>query len=245
MRSSDKTQALSTMSTRQKVTAVVFLIIVIVVIWQLISLMGGGSTPPVVKSSKQPTAQNGNMQAQGPNPVQQMSIPKPAELPKPNPAPTDPRLAEMQQQMEDKYISAITELQILKINREIAEANQAIMTAKLATVTAQKGIVTLLAPTPITQETYSKTLVNPTGTGTGANAAPPPANTAVKYTVISVTQLQNTWGAVIGANGQLYNVQIGDVLPPDGSTVEAIDNSGVVLTDKTGQKNKLSLVPII
>lgn len=73
-----------------------------------------------------------------------------------------------------------------------------------------------------------------------APAAPAPAN----YIAISVSQLLNKWSAVIGYQGKLYNVFVGDVLPPDGSTVIAIDKYSVVL-EKDGAQRKVSLVPII
>jgi hypothetical protein len=62
--------------------------------------------------------------------------------------------------------------------------------------------------------------------------------------VISVSQLQNRWGAVLGYQGNLYSVFSGDVLPPDGSKVISISKSGVIL-EKNGIRTLVSMVPVI
>src|SRR5690606_24594193 len=137
---------------------------------------------------------------------------------------------------------AVNELQMLKIQRDIAETNKAIAGAKLDTVNAQKNIVTLLAPEQ--PSNYAQHLVNPTGAAAPTAGTPPPTIIEVPYTVISVTEIQGRWGAVIGAQGKLYNVHVGDVLPADKSKVISINKSGVVL-EKDGVKKIVSLVPII
>lgn len=244
----DKTPSLQSMTTRQKVTGVIFVIILIIVIWQLIGLFRGRSTAPTVPSTKPAHMVSGPTSPQ-------LSKPSPTNL-KTTAAPLSQRemeLMQLQQQTEAKYIAAINELQMLKIQRDIAQTNQEIARAKLETVTAQQGIVQLLSPQPSTPATYARGLVNPV---TGAPATPTPpqpttpvaaapaVQTEVSYSVISVSQLQSRWSAVLGYQGNLYSVFVGDVLPPDNSTVVAISKAGVVL-QKDGARRKVSLVPII
>ena len=142
-------------------------------------------------------------------------------------------LVRLQQETQAKYVAALNELQMLKIAREIAQTNQAIAAARLATVTAEKNTLLLLSPPP---PAYAQGLVTPVS-GTPSMSSP-------GYTVVSVSQLQNRWNAVLGYQDKLYSVSIGDVLPSDGSTVVSISRSGVVL-EKDGAKRKISMVPII
>src|SRR5579862_3301069 len=122
------------LTTRQKVITVIFVLIVIFLIWQVIRLLHvGGSTSA-------PTPAANAVAANTP----QMSVPKPAALPKPaDVSANDAVLQRMQQQTEAQYVVALNELQMLKISRDIAEANKAIATAKLDTVTAQKNTLDL------------------------------------------------------------------------------------------------------
>lgn len=247
---SDK-QMLSGMTMRQKLTAGALVLILIVIIWQVVGLFGGGSSVP----STPAPVDNRSMAAASP----QAMAPQPAQLVKLQ-APTSEREAELvklQQETQAKYLAALNELQMLKVTRDIAEANQAITAAQLATVTAQKNIVNLLAPQqPVMPSDYAKGLVNPVSSGnvvtsasstSGQTTAPVVQTTSqqeVNYSVISVSQLQYRWSAVLGYQGSLYNVSVGDVLPADGSVVKSIDKTGVVL-ERDGTRKKVSLVPVI
>jgi type IV pilus biogenesis protein PilP len=181
-----------------------------------------------------------------------MPTPQPAQLPQVAKAPLSDReqaLMALQQETQAKYLAALNELQMLKVQKDIAETNKAIVTAKLDTVTAQKNMVDLLEPSkPVaTQADYSQNLVNPTGasagvTPGGAAASSAPVDT---YTVISVSHLQGRWNAVMGYQGKLMNVFVGDVLPADGSQVTNIDKTGVTLKLKDGDTKKISMVSII
>ena len=117
------------------------------------------------------------------------------------------------------------------------------MTAKLDTVTSEKKVVDLLAPpVPVaTAATYAQGLEGIDGHKSTTTTSSP--QTEANYTVISVSQLQSKWGAVLGYQGSLYNVSLGDVLP-DKSIVLHIDKSGVIL-EKDSVRKKISLVPII
>ncbi len=263
-----KLQAVTSMSTRQKVTIAVFVVVVLVVLWEVIGLFGGG-TPSAPRTQTTTTTTTEHMTATGPggamgggpiSPMQQQ--PQSAQLIKQEPmTQREMELMKLQQETQAKYLSAINELQLLKVSKDIAETNQAIAKAKLATIAAEKNIVTLLSP-PVPQVTpagYAASLVNQ-GSGAVASApAQPPAQTpppsqvtttttttqpAASYTVVSVSQLQYRWNAVLGYQGNLYNVSVGDVLPADGSKVISIDKSGVWL-EKNNAKKKISLIPII
>lgn len=255
---SDKAAMLSGLTTRQKVMAGVFVVIVLVLIWQVAGMFGSAeeaAAPPPVKPAPAMNAMGaaapGSAPAMSPQgtmpPVSgQLAQKKPEE-------PLSPREAELmklQQETEAKYIAALNELQMLKVQREIAENTKAISTAKLDTVKAQKGIVDLLTKPEqtATPEQYAQGLVAPTpaaqpvpSSGMPVEAEP---KAEVTYTVISVSQLQYKWNAVLGYKGRLYSVSTGDVLPADGSKVISIDKSGVVL-EKDGTQKKLSMVPII
>lgn len=264
---SDKSLPTSSMTTRQKLTIVALIIVVLLIVWEIYSLFGSGSSTPSIKPT--PTANHppAAMNSSTPNGMMpQTPPPQPAQLMKPQQismTPEEANLMRMQQQSESQYLSAINQLQMLKVERDIAETNKAIMTAKLETVTAEKRIVDLLQPPapPPTTATYARGLVNPVSTNvepanvhppmtttvTTTTPTPPPAPTVtpdVNYTVISVSRLQNRWAAVVGYQGSLFNVSVGDILPPDSSMVISIGRSGILL-EKKGVKRKISLVPII
>lgn len=255
MAMADIVQKFKGMTTRQKAITGVILLVVIIVIWQIMGLFGGETAPPPPPSAKSAMLAAGpqGMHAQGAGPIispQQMR-PQPAPLQKQTAmSEREIELLKLQQETQTKYLSALNELQMLKVERELAETTQAIAVAKLATITAQKNIVDLLVPPApaITAETYAKGLagraVAPAAQMVEQVPAAPVQPTEVTYTVISVSQLQYKWNAVLGYKGNLYNVSIGDVLPPDGSKILSIDRTGVLL-DKNGAKKKISLVPII
>lgn len=243
-------KAISTMDSRQKVIAVVFVLILLFLAWLVYGMFSSGSSsaPPAIQSatSKPLNASGGGM----PTGPALPKAPQPAELPK-QPAPLTPRetqLLQMQQETEMKYLTALNELQMLKIERDIAETNKAIAAAKFDTVTAQKNTLNLLkppAPVP-TPASYAQGLVSPTGAAVGPpqGMIRPPSEPEANYTVISVSFLRQQWNAVIGYQGNLYSVHIGDILPVDGSRVVRIDKSGLIL-EKNGIERKISMVPII
>lgn len=240
----DKTQALANMSTRQKATAAVVAVVVIIVVWQIFGLFGGGKSAPKIEATNtamtKPAAGGapsgaGEMQPQVPTP-------RPADLPPAqNLSESEAQMLKMQQDTQAKYLEAMNELQMLRVARDIAQTNKDISAANLAKVSSDKKIIDILAPPvpPPTPATYAKNMTAPTQPTTESVVSQ-----EIKYTVISVSQLQYRWAAVIGWQGNLYNVHVGDVLPPDGSTVVSIAKDGVVLS-KDGVKKKISLVPII
>ncbi|HVY53654.1 MAG TPA: type IV pilus biogenesis protein PilP [Gammaproteobacteria bacterium] len=253
------------MPARQKVSALIFLIIAGVIIWQVIGLFRGssGSNDKIVASAPSKPALSSNApnvgNAASPNianggikpaanvpavphspaaaPTQSPILSKPA----PETVPPITTLSAQQAREQNKYVSAINELQMLKIQKEIAETNQAIVTAKLATVTAEKSITSTLTPPPAVPTTP------PPSTASGSSTPPPGAPSSAEqpaiknsYVVYSVSMEQDQWHAVIGYQGSYFNVTVGDILPSDGSKVTAIDQKGVTL-QLGGMEHKIPL----
>lgn len=247
MKSNKTPSTLSGMTTRQKVVAVIFVLVLIFLIWEVYGLMGGGSSSvPKTKISTAKNAPHAKFAAAEMTPQHEHLI-------KPPPAPLNQRelqLLQLQQETEAKYVSTVNQLQLLKLSRDIAETNQAIMNAKLATITSEKKIIDMLKPPPPPPPppptTYTHGLVNPTPVSvtTHVEHAPATPELEVNYSVVSVTELHGRWSAVIGYQGNLYHIAVGDILPPDDSRVVHIDRTGVIL-EKSGVKKKFSLVSII
>jgi type IV pilus biogenesis protein PilP len=258
-------------TTKQKLMAVGVVVILLIVIWQVVDLFGGGSgeSPPAPiqnGATKPPTQMTATMPGTPANPSAPAvggqaptGVGQPPAIIQPQPAPiqreqtlsgTD--LLRNQQEEQKKYLASVNELQMLKLQRDIAETNQGIAAAKLATATTEQNINNLLTkpmPAPVPVGEYANRLAAPTAAGMPSGVpgtAPPPevpANEAA-YIVISVSMQLNRWTAVLGYQGKLYNVMIGDVLPVDGWTVASITKEGVILK-KDDVKRKISLVPVI
>lgn len=242
----DKMQALSSMSNRQKATAGIVVVVVLILLWQLSSMFGGGSNTPVITPKPAPAkmaaaAGNASPAAMAPG-MQTPNVPATVDIMQTQPqTEREAMLMKLQAETQEKYLAAINELQVLKVNKEIAVTNKDISAAKLAKVVAEKKIYDLLtpaAPPPVAQTINN---VAPLSASAAAAAAQIANDQNVKYTVVSVSQLQYKWTAVLGYKGVIYNVRVGDVLPPDGSTVVSIQRDGVTL-EKDGSKTKVSLL---
>jgi hypothetical protein len=263
-------------TTKQKVTVGAFLVVVLIIIWQVMGLFG--SDTPTPTAAIQPVKPQATMNANSPSGTPGASSPvRPApnapNAPQINPAQPglvegQPRQApimlenqmlELQKKTEEKYVEQLNQLQMLKVQREIAETNQAIASARLATVTAEKNVSDLLTrptPQPMAQQPTlpppPASYGNALGTPAQTQPLPPIPTEGIQppvapqdYSVISVSMQLGRWSAVIGNQGKLYNVSIGDVLPDDGSIVSSIDKNGVVLTNKKGKRQRVSLVTSI
>lgn len=231
----------TTSKTRQRITTLLVVIVFGIIAWQGYEYFYNSSTesaPSATEADSAKTVSNVAVKQTPPS----MPEPKMATLP-PQPvlsSQTQAQLVQLQQETQAKYIQALNDLQMLRLQRDIAQTNQAIISAKLATVTAQKNMVDLLSPPPVPQPNYASRLESPTP----AEPTRAPEPKAVDYTVVSVSLINNRWGAVLGYQGNLYSIHVGDVLPPDGSKVVAIGKNGIILR-KDGATRKVSLVPII
>lgn len=258
-------------SNRQKVIAVIVIIVMLIIGWQIMALFSGGTPPtaeitpaakPQMSSAPPANAPAGETPAPPAGQPTEGALPAEAGAPAPPPpsgqlqqATVDltPQLVEVQKESEQKYIDQLNQLQNLKIEREIAETNQAIAVAKLATVTAEKNVSDLL----------TKPETPPPGTIVGPilpavitpPPPPPPPTTEVKvelpppppeiiYNVTSVALQLGRWSAILSHEGKLYNVTVGDILPPDGSKVIEINNRFVVLQLK-GKRKTIGMVTSI
>ncbi len=243
-------------SSRQKVIIVVMIIVVLIIGWQIMGLMGGDSTPPPTiqpiakvdaSSPADPNAPAKPLATQ--NNLPAASSPDLDESLKQSSIVNDPQFNRLQRITEEKYVGKLNELEELRIQRQIAETNQAIAAAKLATVTAEKDIGDLLTqPSPSAMayaEAGVKTSVDlaPASSSDNPDAQSPvpiPVIEVAPYKLISVSMLFNKWTAVVTLQDTMFSVGVGDTLPPDGSLVTNISKSSVILK-KEGQSRKVSI----
>jgi len=238
----------SAMQTKQKVMIAVIIIIFIIIGWQLKGMLfgsGAGAPTAPIKTAAAPNAP----QAIAPTP-NQGGI-KEASLPTRESTMTEgeKRLFALQMQTEAKYIAAMNELQLLRVQSEIAKSSKDIAQNRLDAVTAQKQTLQLLSAPQATAATYAQGLsgglpISQSGLSTNTPSPVVTQHPQAAYVVVSVSQLQHRWTAVLGYQGQLYNVRIGDILTPDAAKVIEIDRYGVTL-ERSGQKQRISLVSLI
>lgn len=239
---SDKTMNASE-SPRQKIILGIVVLVMGFLGYQVYHMFEGGSSSetPITPGTSHTAAP----QTPTPQPAQLLQTGNAANQSAPM-TEREMQLLKLQQETEAKYIAALNELQMLKVQKDIAQTNKDIVTAKVETITAQKNLVTLLSPTSPTPD-YSQQVAQ----GGGAVSSGPQQGIqqqpgqASSYTVVSVSHLQGRWNAVMGYQGKLMNVFIGDTLPADGSKVASIDKSGVTLKLEDGTTKRVSLVTII
>jgi len=211
-----------------------------ILVWQVDAFSAQPQTPaPVMPAAGAP--------ASGVASTVQMH-PKPAEVPAGVPmTDREKALMALQQETQVKYLEKLNELQLLKVERDIASTSKDISTNNLAKVEADKKTIDLLSggstvPGPVGAPGVATV---PGTTVTTTSATPPPFLQEVSYSLVSITEVQSRWAAVLSYKGSLFNVHVGDVLPPDGSTVVAIAKESVTLQQKGGERKRLSLVTII
>jgi hypothetical protein len=247
-----KTGKRGEMTPKQKAMIGAIIVVGLIMGWQIIGLFSGDSGAGV--SPAKPVANGSAKMTAGSSPpggAANIQMAAASQLPlqsglKQMPVMTDARFLQLQQASEEKYIDKLNDLENLKIQRQIAETNQAIATAKLATVAAEKNISDLLTkPTvpTVPVAAYANGLVTPAMQG-GGQAGSQSAEIIPDYTVISVMMQRQKWNAVMGYQGKLLNVSIGDVLPADGSVVEAISKNGVILK-KDGKSKTVNMMSAI
>lgn len=236
---SDKMQALTSMSTRQKAIAAVFVVVIAIILWQLIGIFSGGSSSTTPAKSTAATVAPGKT-ATGAAAVSAKNLtPKVVDIMQTQPTTArEAELMKIQQETEMKYMQALNELQVLKIRKEIANTNKDISAAQLSKVQAEKKIVDLLAPPP--PPPVAESVNKPVQTSFAVSGL----DLEAKYTVISVSQLRSKWNAVLNYKGSLFSVGVGDVLPPDGSVVLSISKNGVTI-ERDGNKRKISIMSAI
>jgi type IV pilus biogenesis protein PilP len=242
--------SLSKMGPKQIVMGLLTVGIVIFIIYEVIGLMGNGGTTATIPAAPTTTTvvTNKTMSSNSATPVVvatgQMDAsqlpPRPVSVLAPNKLPD---ALKDQDEQQKNYLRSLNQLQLLKIERDIAETNQSIYSARLATETAKKNMLDVITqPNP------------PTGKSNGPNSqlgensleALQPTPIMVKVapevpiTVISVAMRFNRWNAVLQYQNKLLSVSLGDTLA-DGSRVVSINTRGVTLI-KEGKPRRLSMV---
>lgn len=258
-------ERLSQVTSRQKIIIVFMILVVLIIVWQVIEIMGVGShsAPPAIQpvankhegSSPDTKIASGSNQVSTPTPGANNVPPSGAanvNVVQPGSIVNDPQFNRMQKITEEKYFGKLNELEELRIQRQIAEVNQAIAAAKLATVTAEKNISDLLTggpgPSPAANQPGKTSadmspppglpINGPAGEGAHQLTTFVPKVEAVPYSLVSVSLLLNRWTAVISMQNTMFTVGVGDTLPPDGSVVTNINKNSVTLR-KDGKSRKL------
>ncbi len=220
------------MDNKQKATIGAVVVMVGVIGYMAMGMFGGDSS-----------ASDPSTQAAAP-------MPTPTVAPVAKEDPTSqvaPEELQRQQQIQAQYIATLNQTQMAKAQQDLYEVNQKIADAQAKTIESQVKIVGLLTapeeagapPTSAAQPVSGQGQPAPGQETTSAQASV--SSKDVKYGVVSISKLQNKWGAVVSYAANLYSVHAGDVLPPDNSTVVSIDNRGVVL-EKDGMRTKISMV---
>lgn len=235
---------------RQKIIIGGIVVGLIVVLWQIKGMFGGGSKPAVPPPQSAPQVQQ--MQARpvapgqpaqplaaNPNqPVVSSAQPQISEAPVPKEV---TGILMTQQQMQQHYLESLNELQMLRLQRELIELKGAIASAELAKATTEKNLQDLLNPPPPPPP--------PPHMNPYLNNAPPGPGAAVEvesiwsqYRVLSVVSNEAaTWSAVIGFRDKTFVVNVGDVLPPDGSRVISINKQGVTI-ENDGKTKQIEII---
>lgn len=257
------------LNTKQKVIGALTVVIFGFIIYEVIGLFSSGETaaPAITPAAQTPTQQkqmSATMPATGNTTattvaMQQQSAAASGTLASVN-AITFPKenadIQKQQQQQQQSYLDSVNQLQLIKVKREIAENNQAIATARLATETANKTMSDLLTqpavlPQPpgglsATDNSGKPGTVQAVGQSPEGMSVPIASKSQVldiPFTVISVSMQSNRWNAVLSYQDKLYSVSIGDSLF-DGSKVVSISKNGVSLL-KDGNKRKISIQTMI
>lgn len=254
-------------TSRQKVIIAVMVVVVLIIIWQIVGLMGNGSSssaPSIQPTSKMDASKPGEQDMKN---TSAEAAPSADQIKKPSSGSqvddslrqasivNDPQFNRLQRMTEEKYVGKLNELEELRIQRQIAETNQAITAAKLATVSAEKDISDLLTKPSPGSAMYSNQTVKTSVDVTPPSAGEPPSEASkvvpiaspqevVPYKLMSVSMLLNKWTAIVSLQNTMFSVSVGDVLPPDGSVVTNINKNSVTLR-KDGKSRKVSITASI
>lgn len=248
------------LTTKQKIISVLLVIIIGFIIYEVIGLFSSSNnaTPVVTPVAHAPTANKKTMSAAMPTAGQPATAANGGMQPSSQqptlttvnaltPPATSTDLQKQQMQQQQSYLDSVNQLQLLKVKREIAETNQAIAAARLATETANKNMSDLLtqpailpqAPGGDVNKVTGQTIIQ--GVPQSTENMPPikPQVLDIPFVVISVSMQFSRWSAVLGYQDKLYSVSIGDSLF-DGSKVISISKNGVTLI-KDGKRRKISI----
>ncbi len=253
--------SLATLNTKQKVIGVAVIVIVIFIIYEVISIFSSSSPDVTPPAPTAPAAKPMSATSAPSAPSTVPTAPTAASTSMPIAAPSMPAAnapvmpmnsavarkdssdtLKEQEEQQKSYLDSLNQLQLLKLKREIAETNQAIAAAKLATETANKSMSDLLtqpAPPTLPLSSYTnKSGQNPSGEDQSLPIKPPTVP-EIPFTVVSVTMQSYRWMAVLSYQNKYFNVGVGDTLI-DGSVVATINRNGVTLV-KDGKRRKIEI----
>lgn len=238
-------KSMSGLGQRQKVIIVAIVIIFLIVIYNIVGLFrnSGTTTTPTVATTTTPAVTTPPASAPG-NPkeataasaITDQSAAANSSVRQTHVLP-NLEILRLESQKQTEYMSDLSELQLLKVQRQIAETKQAIAAAKLATITAETGIADSLTVTGQGRGNVSQQQVT-----LNTNFTPPAPAPSINasYTLMSVSFQGKKWTAVIKDSANYVIVSVGDKLS-DGSTVQSIDRAGVTIKkDNTITKLALS-----
>jgi hypothetical protein len=240
------------MDTKKILTLGAVVVIAGVIGWQVMAMMGDNNA---AKQNNAPKAVNPDTPKQA-NLIPQSPASSPAgsltsqagSASAPAMTQREMELMQMQQETQARYLAALDQLQMLRVEKDIADANKDIMKSKADMVTAQRKIVAMLtppapptAPAPVIDQTGSGNKAGTKGSGQQVSSQ---STNADDYRVVSVTNLHGRWTAVVNTAGKLVSASIGDKLEADDSVIIAIDRSGITL-EKDGTKRKIAMVSVI
>jgi hypothetical protein len=240
---------------KQKITIAAVVLVLGVVAWQGLKLFGGdsGSAPlsPVATAPARSMTAGQPASASGGAVAPQAAAE--ALAPKQVPVQVNAEILKVQLDTQAKYIAALNELEMLKVQKEIADTKEAITSATLATATAEKSITDLLTVQQLPNAVANAYSPSPVGVSEGGSSgttnipvapkpvAPPPAQSP--FTLMSVSFKAERWSAVLTAQSKFYNVTVGQVLPLDSSVVTEIDRNGVTVMLKDKQTKRITMIP--
>jgi hypothetical protein len=244
---------------KQKVIIGVVVVIVLIVAWQVFGLIGGGSSsapptppPPVTTAAKPLTPAPAGAAAPT---IAAPAAPAGPAAPKPSVLNLSEELLSMQRENEVNYIKQLNELQMLKLQKQIADLKQSLKATELATMTEDQNIAELITAKVGEQkpveggDNAKSTVASALPQFVPIPPPPPPPAPEAQYDVVSVSYKAGKWRAVMvnekDNKKAMYDVAVGDTLSPDDSKVYSINKSGVILIDKTGKKRKVSYLPSV
>ena len=233
------------MDKKKMIQIAIAVVIFAIVIWQAMDMFGGGGGGGGGGEVKRETRPNPDIPKRAPLPEK---LTKNAVKENAGSTEREAQLMRMQQETQVKYVDALNELQMLKINAEIAATTKNIAKSKEDVVTSQVKMLELLKeanPKPIAAPVQVvNTQLPPQGLRPSEPPPPPAPVIGDSYSVVTVTKIRGHWTAVITGANNLYSVSVGDVLADDGSTVKSINRTGVVL-EKGNVTKTLSMNAII
>ena len=194
------------MQTKQKIMIAAIVVIFLIIAWQLKGMLfSGGQATSAAPTPATNVAAGAGPANSAPNAAGGGGAPsvKEVAVPARDVAMTEgeKRLLALQMQTEAKYIAAMNELQLLRVQSEIAKNSKDIAQNRLDAVTAQKQTLQLLSAPQVSSSAYAQGLAGGAAPQQQSAPAAVPSPPQTNYVVVSVSQIQHRWTAVLGNQG--------------------------------------------